>query len=83
MKIGFISALQITFIVLKLTKTIDWSWFWVLSPFVLGFIFWFLFVLLTVLLAENSKDNDKPVINKQSKFQERLEQMKKQREQNS
>ncbi len=24
--------LTIVFIVLKLTKTIDWSWWWVLSP---------------------------------------------------
>lgn len=30
--IGFFGALQIVFIVLKLTGTIGWSWFWVLSP---------------------------------------------------
>ena len=30
--IGFVSALQIAFIVLKLCKVIDWSWLWVLSP---------------------------------------------------
>jgi len=28
-----ISILGITFIILKLTGTIDWSWWWVLSPF--------------------------------------------------
>ena len=26
------TALLITFIVLKLTDTIDWSWWWVLAP---------------------------------------------------
>lgn len=30
--IGFVGALQIVFIVLKLIGTIDWSWWWVLSP---------------------------------------------------
>lgn len=27
-----ISMLTLTFVILKLTKTIDWSWWWVLSP---------------------------------------------------
>lgn len=30
--IGFTGALTITFIVLKLTNVIGWSWVWVLSP---------------------------------------------------
>lgn len=30
--IGFMEALQIVFIVLKLVKVINWSWVWVLSP---------------------------------------------------
>lgn len=29
---GIISILTLIFIVLKLTKNIDWSWLWVLSP---------------------------------------------------
>lgn len=31
--IGFCGLLTIVFIVLKLTHYIDWSWWWVLSPF--------------------------------------------------
>jgi len=31
--IGFSGVLLIVFIVLKLTSIIDWSWWWVLSPF--------------------------------------------------
>ena len=30
--IGFVVALTIAFVVLKLMKIIDWSWWWVLSP---------------------------------------------------
>ena len=30
--IGFTSALQLIFIVLKLCKVIDWKWVWVLAP---------------------------------------------------
>jgi hypothetical protein len=30
--IGFIGALTLVFIVLKLCKVITWSWLWVLSP---------------------------------------------------
>ena len=30
--IGFLSALELIFITLKLTGYIEWSWWWVLSP---------------------------------------------------
>lgn len=30
--IGFTGLLLLAFIILKLTKVISWSWFWVLSP---------------------------------------------------
>lgn len=30
--IGFVGLLTIVFITLKLTGSIDWSWWWVLSP---------------------------------------------------
>lgn len=30
--LGFGDVLQIVFVVLKLVKVIDWSWWWVLSP---------------------------------------------------
>ena len=30
--IGFVSGFLITFIVLKLTGYVDWSWLWILSP---------------------------------------------------
>lgn len=32
MKIGFCSALFLVLLVLKLTHTIDWSWWWISAP---------------------------------------------------
>ena len=34
--IGFCGLLTIAFIVLKLTKHIDWSWWWVISPLLIS-----------------------------------------------
>ena len=45
--IGFAGLLTVAFIVLKLTKVIDWSWFWVLSPI----IFSVSLVLLIIVFA--------------------------------
>ncbi len=42
--IGFSGLLTIVFIVLKLTHTIDWSWWWILSPI------WIPVVLVIVIL---------------------------------
>lgn len=41
--IGFTGLLTIVFIVLKLTKIINWSWLWVLSPL------WISILLITIL----------------------------------
>ena len=30
--IGFLDALFLVFLVLKLTKVIDWSWWWITAP---------------------------------------------------
>lgn len=34
--VGFFGLLTIVFIVLKLTKVISWSWWWVFSPMLFG-----------------------------------------------
>lgn len=44
--IGFAGLLTIVFIVLKLTKYIDWSWWWVLSPILIPII-----VVIAVLIV--------------------------------
>jgi len=51
--IGFTGLLTIVFIVLKLTKIITWSWWWVLSPIwipILLVILGFFVVLLVKVL---------------------------------
>jgi hypothetical protein len=35
--ISAVSVLTIVFVVLKLTRNIDWSWWWVLSPLWISF----------------------------------------------
>lgn len=49
--------LFIVFMVLKLTKLIDWSWWWVSSPlwlpFVVGLVLAILFALIKVTIFRN------------------------------
>ena len=45
---GFVDALTLLFIALKLTGQIDWNWFWVLSPIWISISF--LAVLAIVIL---------------------------------
>ncbi len=46
--IGFSGTLQIVFIILKLCKVINWSWFWVLTPL------WIDLVILAILIIPSS-----------------------------
>lgn len=48
--IGFLDLLQIAFIVLKLCNVINWSWFWVLSPILIGFILLFILFIIFFIL---------------------------------
>lgn len=43
--IGFVGALQIVFIVLKLLGKISWSWLWVLSPIWISIVFYIVVIL--------------------------------------
>lgn len=45
---GFTSLLLLAFIILKLTHVINWSWWWVMSPFWIPLGIWL--ILLVVLL---------------------------------
>ncbi len=52
--VGFGGALFITFLILKLTGYIDWSWLWVTAPLWIPFAFLvsiFLFIGLIALIA--------------------------------
>ena len=54
----FCDVLLIVFIVLKLCKVINWSWWWVLSPFwiPLGLAIILLFISVILKLIYKSKD---------------------------
>lgn len=48
---GFAGLLTIAFIVLKLTKVIDWAWIWVLAPLWISVGIVFSLVLIVFILA--------------------------------
>ena len=52
--IGFCGLLTITFIALKLTDNIDWSWWWVLSPLWLPIVF-AVVVMILIAVAPQTK----------------------------
>ena len=41
--------LAIVFTVLKLTKVIDWSWWWVLSPIWITFLLIVILIIITIM----------------------------------
>ncbi len=50
--IGFVGALQITFIILKLTKVIKWSWLWVFSPTWISAILAFILIFIAIRIMK-------------------------------
>lgn len=79
--IGFTSLLLVAFIVLKLCNVIDWSWWWVLSPFwiPLGLVI----LLVGIISVTGSLKDDKTKEegnNYKSKWQQRLDEMQARRE---
>jgi hypothetical protein len=53
--IGFVGLLQIVFIVLKLCKVIDWSWWWVLAPTWISFGLVAIIVLIVIIAKKVRK----------------------------
>lgn len=50
--LGFVDALTLLFIALKLTGCITWSWLWVLSPIWISLGFLAVLAILLVLLVK-------------------------------
>lgn len=50
MKITFPMLLGLTFVILKLTHVIAWSWIWVTCPFWLGLAIWLFSMLICGLI---------------------------------
>lgn len=55
MNIGFFGALGLIFIVLKLTETVAWSWWIVLSPLYVPFVIAVIMILIAVALGGKPK----------------------------
>lgn len=55
--VSFISLLGLTFIILKLTDVIDWSWWWVLSPFLIGPAIVLVVLVLLIIFSKKVKVN--------------------------
>lgn len=72
--VSFLGLLGIAFIILKLCKVIDWSWWWVTAPI------WIPFAIGCILLPFYFKAKKKEIDEKysrptNSKWQDRLDQM--------
>ncbi len=52
--VGFTGLLAITFIVLKLTHVVEWSWLWVLSPILIPVLI-VLVCLLIIVIARGMR----------------------------
>jgi Flp pilus assembly protein TadB len=77
--VSFSSLLLLAFIVLKLCKVINWSWWWVLSPIWIGAS-----ILLIILAAmgvwylvqlNRIKKKRKQKLNEKSKWQQRIDEI--------
>lgn len=49
--VSFSGLLTIAFIILKLTKVINWSWLWVLAPLWISVSIWVLFLIVLLILS--------------------------------
>ena len=49
--IGFAGLLTVAFVVLKLTNYIDWSWWWVVSPMIVGCSIVIMALVIVIVLA--------------------------------
>lgn len=50
--LGILDVLQIVFIVLKLCKVINWSWWWVLSPLWVGIFIAIVVIVVRVIILK-------------------------------
>ncbi len=55
MKIGLSTALFITFLVLKLTNTVNWSWLWIFAPLWIPFSIYFLIFVVILFFFDEVK----------------------------
>lgn len=49
--VSFSGLLTIAFIILKLTKVINWSWLWVLAPLWISVSLWVLYLIVLLIIS--------------------------------
>jgi hypothetical protein len=49
--IGLPTLLTIVFVVLKLTDTVQWSWWWVFSPLIIAFALYLVILLIAAVIV--------------------------------
>lgn len=59
--IGFIGILQIVFIVLKLCKIINWSWFFVLLPIMVNIVLFIIIIICAIIYKSIGDSNGKRI----------------------
>ena len=79
--LGFTSLLLLAFIVLKLCKVIDWSWWWVLSPAWITACIAFIVLAVFFILKKSDKENKNPTYKR--KLEERIEEMRNSKKNNN
>jgi len=52
---GAFFPIFLVFLVLKLTNTVDWSWFWVVSPLIVPFALVILWLVVYIIIITFSK----------------------------
>lgn len=78
--IGILGLLGVAFIILKLCKVIDWSWWYVTMPLWGGVALAIIIAIVGILIYIISPPKPKePIESRASNFQRRLEEMAKQR----
>lgn len=53
--VGCLGVIGIVFVILKLVGVIDWSWWWVLSPFIASAVLLVAFLWIVVILKDLSR----------------------------
>ena len=49
--IGLPTLLTVVFVVLKLTDTVQWSWWWVFSPLIIAFVLYLVILLIAAVIV--------------------------------
>ena len=80
------TLLLVLFIGLKLSHVINWSWLWTLSPYwipcLISIIVFIVFLIITLRQYRKDKKNVDDLINRRTKWQQKVDEIYQQRKMN-